>query len=564
MTQQARRLRARLAALGAVGATALAAAGVQGAAHAADAPLPVVITGEDRVDLSLHSDNGDPTEPQVDLRLDVPGKEFEGDGDIPPVHLGDYTIRIDARGLEGVARADLPCEADGPVAVCTGYDLYAGTTYNRVGGIRLDLADDSESGDTGSIVVTGEGEGLDFTPLTIDVRVGGPELLNRALPLPEDLKAGGTFEPPLGVMNVGGLPSEGAVLRLYGSRGLSFPDDHGNCSSAEVNTGPLLRQHTEVLCTFPDTLDAGAAYALSRPVRVKAADFALHDIFSYSFRPLAPGEEKTLHQGEGRRRGSGPDLTLRRAAGDADPAQYARYAELDLPTTNTYDLELTGASASGAAGDTVTAEIGIRNNGPAWISALRSGGEPFSFTVVAPEGSTVTSAPKQCRTVTVDGSEPGHRCSVATPMLEDARVTFPFELRVDRVVEGAKGRVALPDWDNPFDSDPSNDVAWIVLNAPGVPGDDGTGGSAGAPSDAPSAPGSGDGDGSGDGTGTDDSDGADGASGGGAGDDADGGLALTGAQGVGLLGGAALLALGLGAALVALQRRRARGAGAAA
>lgn len=174
--------------------------------------------------------------------------------------------------------------------------------------------------------------------------------------------------------------------------------------------------------------------------------------------------------------------------------------------------------------------------------------------MVAPEGATVTTAPKQCRAITVDGSVPGHRCSVATPLLEDARLTFPFELRVDEVVEGARGRVAMPDWDNPFDSDPSNDVAWIVLNAPGEPGDDGTGGSDGGPSGDPSAPGSGDGDGSGGGT---DDDGTDPASGGGPGDDADGGLALTGAQGVGLLSGAAVLALGLGAAVVAYQRRRA-------
>ncbi|GHF19603.1 hypothetical protein GCM10018789_56970 [Streptomyces werraensis] len=174
--------------------------------------------------------------------------------------------------------------------------------------------------------------------------------------------------------------------------------------------------------------------------------------------------------------------------------------------------------------------------------------------MVAPEGSTVTTAPKECRAVTVDGSVPGHRCSVATPLLEDARLTFPFELRVDEVVEGARGRVALPDWDNPFDSDPSNDVAWIELNAPGEPGDGGTGGSDGGPSDDPSAPGSGDGDGSG---GDADDDGAGSASGGVPDDDADGGLALTGAQGVGLLGGAAVLALGLGAAVVAYQRRRA-------
>ncbi|GGT33056.1 hypothetical protein ABT368_03675 [Streptomyces althioticus] len=553
MTQQARRLRARLAALGAVGATALAAAGVQGAAHAAEAPLPVVITGEDRVDLSLHSDNGDPTEPQVDLRIDVPGEEFEGDGEVPSVHRGEYTIRIDARGLKGVAKADLPCEADGLVAVCTGYDLYAGTTFNRVGGIRLDLSDDSEAGDTGKIVVTGEGEGLDFTPLTVDVRVGGPELLNRELSAPDGLKAGDDFELPLGVMNVGGLPAEGTVLRLLGSRGLSFPDAYGNCSSSEINTGDLLRQRTEVLCTFPGTLDAGAAYRLSRQVRVQTADFALNDIFSYSFDPLEPGEEKKIHRGEGRRQGSGPDLTLERVA-DADPARYTKYAELDLPRTNTYDLELTGASASGEAGEKVEVEIGFRNNGPAWIGGLRSGGEPFTFTVAPPAGATFTRTPERCTPAGVNGSDPAYLCFAPTPMLEDARLTFPFELRVDRVVEGAKGRVALPDWDNPYDSDPANDVAWIVLNAAEEPGDDGTGGSDGGPSDDPTAPGSGDGDGSG-GDAVDEGTGS--ASGGGSGDDADGGLALTGAQGVGLLGGAAALALGLGAAVVTYQRRRA-------
>ncbi|MET9152329.1 hypothetical protein ABZX82_13830 [Streptomyces griseoflavus] len=563
MTQQANRRLGPLRALGLVAATSLVAAGAAGTAHAADAPLPVTITGEDRVDLSLHSDNGDPSEPQVDLRLNAPGEPFEGDGVIPPVFTGDYTIRIDASGLAGVAEVKLPCRADGPVAVCSGSELYAGERYNRVGGIRLDVTGDSEAGDFGSITVTGEGEGLEFTPLTIDVLVGGPEFLNRALSVPDDLRAGGTYAAPVGLRNAGSMPAEGAVLRFRGSRGVSFPDSYGNCAYAEVTTGPLLRQGTEAICVFPDRIDAGTAYALAEPLKVKTADFALHDVFTYSFTAVAPDEAAALRAAKDYRPGAGGDLTLKKLP-SANPADYSRYADVDLPVRNTYDLELTGSSQAAAAGDTVTAEIRFRNNGPAWISAQRSGGEPIGFTVAVPEGATVTKAPERCGENTIAEGVKGYLCWVNTPLLEDAELDFPFELRVDRVVEGAKGKVALPEWDNPFDSDHANNSAWIVLNGSDGATDGGTGD--GGTSGGSTPPGSGEeGDSGANGSsgtnGTNGTSGTSGTSGDGAGDGAGGGLALTGAGGVTLVGGAALLALGLGAGVVVLLRRRARQGG---
>ncbi|AZM60666.1 MULTISPECIES: hypothetical protein [unclassified Streptomyces] len=557
MTQPAHRRLGPLRALGLAAATSLIAAGAAGTAQAADAPLPVTITGEDRVDLSLDSDNGDPTEPQVDLRLNVPGEPFEGDGDIPPVFTGNYTIRIDASELAGVAKVDLPCDADGLVAVCTGSELYAGDQYNRVGGIRLDIDDDSEAGDFGSITVTGEGEGLEFTAHTVDVLVGGPEFMNRRLSVPKDLRAGATFKAPVGLRNAGSMPAEGAVLWFHGSRGVSFPDSYGNCSYAEVTTGPLLHRGTDALCTFPDGIDAGAAYALAEPLKVKTADFALHDIFTYSFSAVGPDETAALREGKDYRPGTGPDLKLKKLAG-AEAKDYAKYVDVDLPLKNTYDLEFTGASAKGAAGDTVQADIGFRNNGPAWISALRSGGEPIGFTVTAPEGATVTKAPKQCGETTIAEGVKGYLCWIRTPLPEDAELSFPFELRIDRVVEGAKGKVALPEWDDPFESDPSNDSAWIVLNGSDEETDGGKGEGDGGASGG-STPGSGE-SGSGE-SGSSGTNGTGGTSGDAAGDDAEGGLALTGAGGMALIGGAALLALGLGAGAVVLQRRRARHSG---
>jgi hypothetical protein len=559
MTQQAQRRPGPLRALGLVAAASLVVAGAAGTARAADEPLPVTITGEDRVDLSLGSGDDDSPEPQIDLRLNVPGEEFEGDGVVPPVFTGDYTIRIDATGLKGVASVDLPCDVDGLVATCTGWELYAGQQYNRVGKIRLDVDDDSEAGDSGSIKVTGEGEGLEFTPLDIDVRVGGPEFLNRTLSLPGDLKAGDTYKAPVGLRNVGALPAEGAVLRFHGSRGVSFPDSFGNCAYSEVTTGPLLRQGTDVICTFPDTIEAGAAYALAEPLKVGTMNFALRDIFTYSFTAVPPDEADGLREGKEYRQGNGVDLELRQVS-DADPADYTRYAELDLPLKNTYDLELTGASLDAGAGDTVTAEIGFRNNGPAWISALRSGGEPFSFTVKAPEGATVTKAPEKCRETTLAEDEKGYRCWVSTPLLEDAEFTYPFELRVDRVVENAKGEVALPESGDPAESDRANNSAWIVLNGSDEQTDDGTGqnGGGATPSASPSPSPS-----SSSGSGQDGGTGSSGSGGNGTSGDVQGGLASTGAGGTALIGGAALLALGLGAGMTVLLHRRTRRTGGA-
>lgn len=156
---------------------------------------------------------------------------------------------------------------------------------------------------------------------------------------------------------------------------------------------------------------------------------------------------------------------------------------------------------------------------------------------------------------------------MSTPLLEDAELTFPFELRVDRVVEGAKAEVALPEWGNPFESDHANDSAWIVLNGSDGSTDGGTGQTDGGTSGGTAPPGPGqDGDSGSSGTsGSSGSGGTSGSSGSGAsgtsGDVTGGGLASTGAGGAALIGGAALLALGLGAGLFLFLRRGARHTG---
>ncbi|MFJ6067831.1 hypothetical protein ACIQHU_32900 [Streptomyces tendae] len=474
---------ARAAVAGAA-AAGLAAAGLAGVAHAADdqAPLPVTITGPDKVDLALDGAEGEPGQPQIELGLTGPGEYDPDSGTDPePIPNSGYKVTIDATALKGFAEVGLPesCDVDGLVAVCAENSLYPGDIYNPFWDIRLDLLDTAEAGDYGKIKVTGKGEGLEFNKHTVDVLVGGPELLKKKLPdEPAGFRPGDTYDATLGFRNVGSMSADGVVLRFTGSRGLSFPDSYDNCSYAEESKDDLIRYRHVALCTFEGEFLPGAAYELSEPVRVKTADFALGDIFGYSFDAVGAKEADALRAGADYRQGSGATLTLKPAK-DGQSGDYTKYAEIDLPLQNTYDLDLTGARVTGEQGETVTVDVGLSNHGPAWLGGLRSGGEPISFSVRIPEGASVVDSP--CSPMN-DESPSEYLCFANTPFLEDEARTFPFELRIDKVVAGAKGRIALPEYDNPWEGDPSNDTGWIVLNGTGdeeTPGDSGggTGGS---------------------------------------------------------------------------------------
>ncbi|CAL9483538.1 hypothetical protein [Streptomyces sp. enrichment culture] len=473
---------ARAAVAGAA-AAGLAAAGPAGVAHAADgqAPLPVTITGPDKVDLALDGAEGEPGQPQIELGLTGPGEyDPDSDTDPEPIPNSGYRITIDATALKGFAKVGLPdsCAVDGLVAVCEESSLYPGDVYNPSWDIRLDLLDTAEAGDHGKIEVTGEGEGLEFNEHTVDVLVGGPELLKKKLPAePAGFRPGDTYDAPLGFRNVGSTPADGVVLRFTGSRGLSFPDSYDNCSYAEESKDDLIRYRHVALCTFEGEFLPGTAYELSEPVRVKTADFALGDIFGYSFDAVGAKEAGALRTGADHRQGSGRTLTLKPVKG-GQSGDYTKYAEIDLPQQNTYDLDLTGARVAGEQGETVTVDVGLSNHGPAWLGGLRSGGEPIGFSVRIPEGASVVDSP--CSPMN-DESPSEYLCFADTPFLEDDARTFPFKLRIDKVVAGAKGKIALPEYDNPWEGDPSNDTGWIVLNGTGdeeTPGDSGgTGGS---------------------------------------------------------------------------------------
>ncbi|MFE5209102.1 hypothetical protein [Streptomyces sp. NPDC056600] len=397
--------------------------------------------------------------------LEVPGPEPEPDpetGAVPPVHDGPYTLTFDATGLDGVASVDLPC-GDGPVTTCS-YDRMYWPDF-PVAVLSLLIDPDAAAGVTGVLTVTGQGEGLAFTSRPLTVRVLAPEpqepaYQERVLSAPPGFRAGDVFPAPLGFRNEG-ADGRGAILRVTGTRGLSFARAHDNCWYAEDTDGPPAGQGVEAVCVLPGVFEAGAPYELTEPFAVIARAFALHDTLAYTVVEGGAARAEEMTAGGEYRQGTGAPLTVRRAA-TAPAAGYADDVALVLPDSGVLALAATGDSARGGIGRTVTVEAGLRNAGPAWYSGA-GGGEELALVFHAPEGSTVTGVPDSCAPVG-DGV---FRC-VPGALAENSRRTFPFRLRIDRMVHDATGAVTLTG-DLSHDAHPADDIAAVVLNAVGRP-----------------------------------------------------------------------------------------------
>ncbi|MEU9573522.1 hypothetical protein AB0D62_27365 [Streptomyces massasporeus] len=124
----------------------------------------------------------------------------------------------------------------------------------------------------------------------------------------------------------------------------------------------------------------------------------------------------------------------------------------------------------GAAGDTVTAKITVRNRGPAWVASLGAGAAVATVRFQAPEGTTVGTLPEdRCWTAKDDTSPTTHYCRTPIYLHDKASYTFEIPLRIDRVVRGAHTTVATLD-DDPelsirkFDPNLRNNRTEIVVN----------------------------------------------------------------------------------------------------
>lgn len=502
-----RRAAGSLAAAGLLAAVSLA--GVAGPAQAADAPV-FTLGGPAETGLHPYPESGRPKAATVGITLDNPSEDEENGG-----FGGDFTLTFDLSGVAGVADVTFDgesgpeCTVTGTKAVCEDWGVRPG--LQGAADLIVTAADGSEDGDTGTITVTGEAQGATFTPFTTRLTVGGPDLVMKQLPFRSELTPGEKQQAPITFANRGTRDADGVLLTLRYSRGLDIPQRYSNCEYTVDDPAQPDFGSTTALCSVAGAFEAGATYTLATPLTLEATERAFYDTFLYRIEENSAAQRTAQRAGARFERGDGAVLKAvpvrtGAAARSADLDPYDNQQEADFRTENTADFVAYGDKVAGPEGSTVKADIGFRNQGPAWIGYIRSGEDVATVDFTVPQGTTVTARPDRCRAVTADGTyredqkspAPRYVCNTSMTVRDGAGLDLSFELRIDKAMVGAGGEVTvrntwLRDPKLPFDPKPANNTAYLIVNGEGEGADsggttDGTDGGNDGGSGEPSTP----------------------------------------------------------------------------
>ncbi|MFB7231146.1 peptidase [Streptomyces fimicarius] len=471
----------------------LAAASLTGAAAPAQAAeLPaLVLGGPAETALYPYPESGAPPQSTVGFTVNNPGGDEKDDE-----YETEFTVTFDLSGIAGVADTEVKdtsdCKVTGTKAVCKDYGIWAG--LRGIDDLLLSAAEGSEVGDSGTITVTGQSKGATFTPFTTKVTIGGPDLIMEQLPFKEQTNPGDKQQAPITFTNRGTRAADGVLLNLVYSRGLDIPERYSNCEYTEDDPASRGIGWTTALCSVEGSFEVGETYTLATPLTIEVTDRAYYDMFVYGIHEDGAAQRTAQRAGAPFERGSGSVLKAVPAkakksapaarGGDLDP--WDNEHEADFRTKNTADFVAYGDKVAGAEGSTVKAEIGFRNEGPAWIGYIRSGEAVATLDFTVPQGATVTAKPDLCRAVTADGGHledqkspaPRYTCTT-TPIVKDGGgLDLPFELRIDKSMVGAAGAVTVRSpWlvnpKLPFDPETDNNTAYLILNGEGDGSDSG-------------------------------------------------------------------------------------------
>ncbi|MFF9016361.1 hypothetical protein ACF09C_25750 [Streptomyces sp. NPDC014870] len=367
----------------------------------------------------------------------------------------DGRLTVDASELTGIADITWPenCAPTGVTAVCSIPEVPL--TGESPVQLKLHAATGAENGVSGRInfaatATTTSAEGTLRAENWSTVRVAsGPDLVLSRIPAVTGVAPGSTVAVPFSVVNNGNEAANGVQVTLYATRGLDIGAVAPQCTSTPEG-GSLPAPITKVDCLFDDVVEPGGAFTLPAPLHAKVARYALAERVDIG-------------------------VTARGGSEDLAPENNGEVASIGV--TNTADFAVPGVRASAAAGETVTAALTFRNRGPAWVANLGSGDPVGAVDLTVPRGATVTSVPEGCDPRTADGGwweaetrtgAPRYVCNLPIWVAEKQVVTFPFQLRIDTVITGAKGAITLkpPYGDGPLPFDPNvrNNQSKLVLN----------------------------------------------------------------------------------------------------
>ncbi|MFD6533150.1 hypothetical protein [Streptomyces sp. NPDC060184] len=373
----------------------------------------------------------------------------------------DGRLTVDASGLTGVADVTWPdnCAPTGATAVCDIPTVpVIGRDYQPQVLLTVRAADGAGAGTQGTITygatATGGPDGALTAPqesFSTTVTVGsGPDLALDPVADVEGAQPGAELTIPFRVTNHGNENANGFSVTLYTSYGLTDPTPYDACDYTTSDSDEYAPSG-HVNCAFDQVLAPGESFELPEPLTVRLAAHALNERL---------------------------DIDVEPGGGTQDLDSANNYAIVQIGAENTADFSVTGDAVSGAAGETVTADLTFENHGPAWFGNLGSGDPAAKVRLIVPEGTTVTGVPSDCSPRTLAGSyypsrtgAPRYDCALPYWVREDTRHTFTLSLRVTTVVPGATGAVSIhPGYGEfgapPFGFDPdlTNNTAVLTVN----------------------------------------------------------------------------------------------------
>jgi hypothetical protein len=387
----------------------------------------------------------------------------------------DITFTVDVRRLARIARVTFPdsCTVTDHVATCDDYldqsdpkllyDADVDMTVQARPGVAL--------GSTARYTVTGTSDGATVVGTSGTVQIGGPAYQQAATRNLSDVAVGSTVSEPIRFTNIGDRPAAATQVALVTSPGLAFARTYANCAYASGRPD----EAQIALCTFPGTFLPGERAALATPVRLRVEPTALATYLDSTVGPAGGYDVRVLAGHHTWTQGTGPDLGLTvldpgqptdAPAGTgtlAESGSRSDYRIGAIGADNTADFAVTGATAQAAQGATTTMRLTMVNHGPAAV--FDRSGAPYTALVTPPPGSTVVAASDNC-TATGSGT---YYCGTRIVVPAGQVAHFWVTLRVDQVIPGARGSIAMdwsPDgsWRPPYDPDPTDDSAPLVLN----------------------------------------------------------------------------------------------------
>ncbi|MFB6812892.1 peptidase [Streptomyces sp. NPDC056387] len=444
-------------------AAGLATLSLGAAAPALAAEPAIPLSGPSAQVLQPYPDSGTSKERSLRYDLDHTGTGTGTGTGFP----GEFTVTVDLTKVAGLASVRLDpakprpnCTTSATAIVCKQQGLSAVPGGNGID-LLVSAAQGGKNGASGEITVKGAVAGASVTPVTTKVTVGGPDLHVGEVRSKAEVTAGEQQDLPLAFANRGTLPARSVALELDATAGLEPVETYDNCTRQDRGGAGAT-----TVCLVEGEFLPGESYQLSpdSPLHLKTTERAYRDSLRYGVVP----DPAPARGAPAAKTATGKRLVLVKASAavpvtdshlvpgaartgntDLNPDDNQRAFDVTAKGT-TADFEAVTASPAGKEGDTVTAELGFRNKGPAVIDYVRSGQSAARTDIVMPAGVRVTDVPRGCRAVNADGSDrreqlgaPRYFCDGGPLADVSAPYTHTFGLKIEKAVAGAKGSVTV-------------------------------------------------------------------------------------------------------------------------